>query len=142
MGTLGCSTQSSSQPLPPLNIPNPMARFMEQAIPIEAIHNQPEINQTTTIQGTIQQRVPLLNGWLYQVQDQTGLIWVLTTTSPPSLGTHVIVRGNIQYESVLMGGVDIGESYLDEVEVTTTESEAPSNSPDTHSSEQHHPAQS
>lgn len=74
---------------------------------------QPDlINQSIQVQGTVQQLVPLLNKWLYEISDDTGTIWVITPETPPVLGQSVVVEGNVQYEQILIGGIDQGDYYL------------------------------
>lgn len=70
----------------------------------------------------MQQHVPLLDQWLYQLQDSSGHIWVLTSSPPPALGSTVSIQAVIHYEPILLGGEDIGEHYAEEQERVNVDS--------------------
>ena len=82
---------------------------------IEALRLDPQSNQAVELVGTVRQRVPLLEGWIYELEDETGQIWVLTQASNPTVGETAQVRGIVQYEQILIEDVDISEYYLEEI---------------------------
>jgi len=59
-------------------------------------------------------RVPLLNAEVYQLQDETGKIWILTTQSTQELGERLLVRGKVRFESIPIAGQELGEAYIEE----------------------------
>jgi hypothetical protein len=71
-------------------------------------------NDTVTVSGTVAQRVPLLEGWLYQVSDDSGSLWVLNDRSAPDVGENATVEGVVRYEAIVIGEIDAGEVYLQE----------------------------
>jgi hypothetical protein len=73
---------------------------------------------TASFGGQVTRYLPLLDGSLYQVTDNSGAIWVKTATNPPDLGQQVSLRATLRYESILMRGQDIGEHYAEELERT------------------------
>ena len=73
-----------------------------------------QAGETVAIAGRVAQRSPLLEGWLYQVQDETGSLWVVTRTSVPEVGQPAIVEGTVQHEAIVVDGIDSSELYLEE----------------------------
>lgn len=68
------------------------------------------------LQGRVGHEVPLLGGQAYQLQDQTGTIWVVTASTELSPGDEVLIEGIIQYESIPIAGQEWGEVYVRERE--------------------------
>ncbi|HEY9881077.1 MAG TPA: hypothetical protein V6D29_21635 [Leptolyngbyaceae cyanobacterium] len=89
--------------------------WLRQVTPISQAAN-PQARTPVFLQGQVQQQIPLLNQWLYEIQDDSGKIWILTATPPPNSGSVVLVRSQIRYEQVLLQGKDIGEYYAEELE--------------------------
>ncbi|MEM9904177.1 MAG: hypothetical protein AAF921_04045 [Cyanobacteria bacterium P01_D01_bin.44] len=85
-----------------------------KATSIETLRQDPKPDQPVELEGIVRQRVPLLEGWIYELEDETGRIWVLTEASEPALDETARVSGTVQYEQILIGDVDIGEYYLQE----------------------------
>lgn len=54
-------------------------------------------NQTVTIRGDVTDRIwfDILNRGAFEVSDGSGSIWVVTNTEPPSLGSTVTVKGQV-----------------------------------------------
>jgi hypothetical protein len=73
-----------------------------------------QADETVTISGTVAQRVPLLKGWLYQVNDDSGSLWVSNERSSPEVGETATVEGVVRYEPIVVGEIDAGEVYLQE----------------------------
>jgi len=69
---------------------------------------------TTTVylKGTVIKRVPLLDAQLYQLEDASGKMWVLTTSRRPQLGDEITIAGEIRYESIPVEGLDFSEVYV------------------------------
>ena len=124
VGLAGCSLQQAG-PLSNLDMPNPL-EIRGQITSVEDIYQQPSATTTQTpvptdeqpvyLQGEVVQRVPLLAGWLYQVEDETGLIWVMTPAIAPELGDRVTVKGTVGFESVPIADEELGDYYIQELE--------------------------
>ncbi|NJN03850.1 MAG: hypothetical protein HC816_15995 [Leptolyngbyaceae cyanobacterium RM1_1_2] len=114
---LGCSPAGdSSNPIADLAVPAPV-RLVGQVQAIADIHKQPLLPQNPVyLRGKVQQQVPLLDGWVYQIQDDTGLIWIVTQAEQPTLGDEILVKGQVQQENISIGDEDIGERYIQEIE--------------------------
>ncbi|WP_155834600.1 hypothetical protein [Leptolyngbya sp. PCC 6406] len=103
----------STEALPPLNLPLPIAQLQEPPLAVEALAQQ-SIGSLVTIQGQVTHVAPFSVGGLYQLTDDTGSVWVLTTETPPDLETMIRLQGQVQYEQILVEGRDRGERYLQE----------------------------
>ena len=79
--------------------------------------------ERVAISGTVAQRAGILDGWLYEVQDETGSVWVLTEHSQPNVGEMVTVEGVLHYEPIVVGEIDAGDVYLEEKSYQVTEEE-------------------
>lgn len=106
----------------------PTLRLTKQAtVPIGSVGAN-EGDQAVTISGTVAKRVAVLGGWLYQVSDDSGSLWVLTTVSNPAVGQLATVEGIIRYEAISVGEIDAGDVYLEESTYFGEQSDAPTGS--------------
>ncbi|MEL4894836.1 DNA-binding protein [Crocosphaera sp. Alani8] len=98
--------------------------------PIGEISPQPtaESNTEETIiylEGKVVDSAPFMDSGSYQLQDETGTVWVVTNDPLPQTGETVKITGQVTYQSIPIGGQDMGELYILEVEklaVNTPES--------------------
>jgi uncharacterized protein YdeI (BOF family) len=59
---------------------------------VRSVHEQPQrhwFNSTVRLEGTVIDRVPLLNAQIYQLQDKTGAIWIMTTDTSVQAGMRI-----------------------------------------------------
>lgn len=77
---------------------------------------KPDTDQQTTvyIQGKVEQQVPLLEQWAYQINDSTGKIWVITDQPNLQKGEQVVIRGKVRYKSIPLADQEFGEVYIEE----------------------------
>jgi hypothetical protein len=75
--------------------------------------------QEVSLEGRVRQHLPLLEQSLYELEDDTGTIWVVSADSPPPVGESLTIRAVIRYESILVAGQDMGESYAEELARST-----------------------
>jgi len=66
------------------------------------------------VQGKVERKVPLLEKQMYQINDSTGKIWVLTNQKGWKVGEKVVVKAIPQFQSIPMSGTELGEVYLKE----------------------------
>lgn len=71
-------------------------------------------NATVNLQGKVIKQVPLLLQRVYQLQDSTGTIWVLTNQTTPQPGDQVSITGQVHYQSIPLAGKEFGEVYLEQ----------------------------
>ncbi|MBR8836010.1 MAG: hypothetical protein DSM106950_18800 [Stigonema ocellatum SAG 48.90 = DSM 106950] len=82
--------------------------------PIRELKPQQDDTATVYIQGKVERQVPLLKRHLYQINDFTGKIWVITNQTGLKQGEKVMIKGKIHYQSIPLAGKDFGEVYLEE----------------------------
>ena len=82
---------------------------------------KPETGNGTTVrlQGKVVQQVPLAGWRMYQLQDSTGKIWVLTKRTNVRLQTPVSIEGKVYFQSIPIAGQDFGEIYVEEQQIQT-----------------------
>lgn len=66
------------------------------------------------VSGKVERKVPLLEKQMYQIEDSTGKIWVLTNQKNWKVGEKVVVKAIPQYESIPISGAELGKVYLEE----------------------------
>lgn len=67
---------------------------------------------TVYLQGQVATRAPFLEAGAYKLQDATGGIWVITKQTVPNLGDQVVIKGQLQFQSVPVGGQELGEIFV------------------------------
>ncbi|HLO83419.1 MAG TPA: hypothetical protein VK203_00215 [Nostocaceae cyanobacterium] len=81
--------------------------------PIREIKQPAQGKQVTVyIQGTIAKQAALIGQKVYQIDDSTGKIWVVTNQNNLQVGQQVVLKGKVQYQSIPLGGREYGEVYL------------------------------
>ncbi|MGG6238827.1 hypothetical protein ACQ4N7_09315 [Nodosilinea sp. AN01ver1] len=92
----------------------PGLAWLDPITPIaEVSQTQPS---TVYLAGTVERQLPLVGQGLYELVDETGAIWVLSSEAPPAVGTAIAIRASLQYEQILLQGQDIGQHYAEELE--------------------------
>ncbi len=71
-------------------------------------------NAPVYVSGKVERKVPLLEKQMYQIEDSTGKIWVLTNQKGWKVGEKVVVKAIPQYESIPISGTELGQVYLEE----------------------------
>ena len=84
-------------------------------ISINAITDN-QSKQSIYITGKVIKVAPLLGSNAYQVQDSTGSIWVVTTANLPSVGQTILIKCQIQSQSLSLKNQELDELYLVELE--------------------------
>lgn len=104
-GLLGCGSLSSPTLSLGIGITN-----------IRDLKPERDNSATVYLQGKVTKQVPLLKWRVYQLQDSTGTIWVLTNQATPQLGDEVLLKGQARYQSIPLVGKEFGELYVEEQE--------------------------
>jgi hypothetical protein len=84
---------------------------------VQNVREHPQRNwftQTVRLQGTVGDRAPLLQGQVYELQDKTGKIWVLSPKANLQTGTAVLIQGEVRYEAIQVEDQNLGEVYIEE----------------------------
>ncbi|CAD0229130.1 MULTISPECIES: hypothetical protein [Planktothrix] len=90
---------------------------------IELLQQKQKIGAKVYLRGKVKSHAPFLGAGAYQLQDDTGSIWVFTTQPLPPLGQDLLIQGKVEYKSILikeMKGKDIGDVYLKEINREST----------------------
>jgi len=68
------------------------------------------------VRGNVLNRAPLLDRAAYQLQDETGQVWVITDNSPPESGQTVTIQAKIRTKSIELPQQQVSkEVYLQEL---------------------------
>ncbi|MGB2926698.1 MAG: hypothetical protein WBB82_15465 [Limnothrix sp.] len=67
------------------------------------------------IKGVVAQNAPFIEGGAYEIQDQTGTIWVITNAPLPAAGTEVLISGELNFHDLRLGANDFGEVFVTEI---------------------------
>jgi hypothetical protein len=110
-GLVGCS---KSAPLGMHGLT--ISQFGVNVTKINELPQNPNATATVYIQGQVADHAPFLAAGAYEVQDATGTIWVLTNKTVPSVGDQVLIKGQVQFQSIPLAGKEFGEVYVQEQE--------------------------
>lgn len=102
-GFLGSCTEVSSKVGIPVNV-----------TPISQIVKHPKVGSSVNVKGTVTQQAPFLKSGAYQIQDETGKIWIMRDLPLPNSGESLVIKGIVQSESIPIGKQEFGEVYLEE----------------------------
>ncbi|MEM8503482.1 MAG: hypothetical protein AAF716_10060 [Cyanobacteria bacterium P01_D01_bin.1] len=105
------ASPDSEVPLPPVGLPS--LRLPGQTTAIDSLSAE-RAEEKVSVSGSVTKRVATLDGWLYQLQDATGSLWVVTNQSDPAVGEIATVSGTVKYEAIVVDEIDAGEVYLQE----------------------------
>lgn len=99
-----------------------------QQVRVTKIGNLQQQPQGTTVylKGKVVRIIPLLNDRVYQLEDASGSILVLTENRPLQLGEQFTIKGIVRYQSIPVEGQNLGEIYIQELELLQPESVSPS----------------
>lgn len=81
---------------------------------VQDLQSEPAIGSTVYLRGQVGDRVPLVEAQVYQLQDETGSIWVVTSNPLTQSGDRIAVQGSIRFESIPLAGQEMGEVYIEE----------------------------
>lgn len=90
---------------------------------IELLQQKQKIGAKVYLRGKVKSHAPFLGAGAYQLQDDTGSIWVFTTQPLPPVGEDLLIQGKVEYKSLLikeMKGKDIGDVYFKEINREST----------------------
>ncbi|NJO79674.1 MAG: hypothetical protein HC827_14960 [Cyanobacteria bacterium RM1_2_2] len=92
---------------------------------VRQVQEQPQRNwftSTVYLRGTVGDRAPLIEAQLYELEDSTGKIWVLSRTQPPEPGEQVLIKGQVRYQVIEIAGQNLGDVYIEEEQQLEPES--------------------
>lgn len=82
--------------------------------PIQAITTTPEQyrDQTVTLRGKVTNQIGILGTGAYEIQDNSGRVWVVTQAGLPTTETQVFVQGSPQ-EGLSIAGRSLGVTVVE-----------------------------
>ncbi|MFW5779648.1 MAG: hypothetical protein ACOCXU_06445 [Coleofasciculus sp.] len=83
---------------------------------ISELPSDQNAQEVVYLQGQVITQAPFLNSGAYQLEDTTGKIWVVSNQELPNVGDQVVIGGQLQFQSIPIGGQEMGEVYLQETE--------------------------
>lgn len=86
-------------------------------VTVQSVQQQTQRNwlsETVKLRGQVGNLAPLLKGQVYELQDSTGKIWVLSPSRQLKSGQQILIRGRVRYEAIEVAGQDLGEAYIEE----------------------------
>jgi len=110
-GLVSCSN------VPLLGSPNGMgSAYTVDVTAISEIQSTQNTQEVVYLQGQVINQAPFLNSGAYQLEDTTGKIWVVSNQELPNVGDQVVIGGQVQFQSIPIGGQEMGEVYLQKTE--------------------------
>ena len=84
---------------------------------IQSLTQIREYPTTVTVEGIVGDRVPLVNQYVYELEDESGTIWVQTSNQPPNARAdlRVKVKGQLQQYPISDLGSGYGELFIQEL---------------------------
>jgi len=104
LGLASCQSNPSSEEQLQLTI-TPIGDLNAQTTGLASVY----------VRGTVRDRAPLLNSTAYQIQDNTGQVWVVTNNSPPESGQTLTIQAKIKSKSIVLQQQHSEEVYLQEL---------------------------
>ncbi|MBW4441328.1 MAG: hypothetical protein KME10_08860 [Plectolyngbya sp. WJT66-NPBG17] len=72
-------------------------------------------DRTVQVEGKIKAQAPLMGGQrAYEVQDETGSVWIVTGRSVPAIGSSVNVQGKVRLQKIDLAGQDQSTVYIEQ----------------------------
>jgi hypothetical protein len=75
------------------------------------------------VEGIVLSLIPLINGFAYELEDETGSVWVVTGEQKPRVGDTLSVEGMVKYQDFMIDGEDQGSIYLEQVTILANDSD-------------------
>ncbi|MBD2022759.1 hypothetical protein H6F43_21485 [Leptolyngbya sp. FACHB-36] len=113
IGLVGCNQSSP----PPLSLSD--ANVVQWAVaptPIADVQTATKQNATVHLKGRVGNRVPIVGASVYELQDSTGSIWVLSTQSPPNSGDEVFIKGTLRSQRLQQNNQTQDSVYVEQQE--------------------------
>ncbi len=80
---------------------------------------QKQPNEQISLRGKVINLAPFLTGGAYQLEDNSGKIWVITDTNLPKQGDEIKVKAQIKQENIVISEQNFSEYYLIELSVNS-----------------------
>lgn len=91
-------------------------QFLAGTSNIGDLHNPSGQTSTVVLKGKVSNRIPLVGGTAYELQDSSGQVWVVTKDAAPNQGDEVMIKGVLRYQSIRFNGKEQGSLYVEQQE--------------------------
>jgi hypothetical protein len=81
---------------------------------------QKQPDEQISLTGKVVNTAPFLQGGAYQLEDNTGKIWVITEVNLPKKGDKIKLKGQIKQENIAVDTLNLNEFYLLELSLNST----------------------
>jgi len=97
------------------DLPNPLDR--DRPRPLARLTQLAQAGQAKTVyvKGEVLRLSPLLDGMAYEIEDETGRMWIQTQRRDVTLGETVHIQGKLRRRVASIEGEDFGEAYVEEL---------------------------
>ncbi|MER3432776.1 MAG: hypothetical protein C4288_04925 [Leptolyngbya sp. ERB_1_1] len=110
LSTIGCS---ASPDLPAAS--NNVLSMMEPGEQVQIRDVGSKRDRVVQVEGKIKAQAPLMGGQrAYEVQDNTGSVWVVTNRAVPTIGSQVTVQGKVRLQKIDLAGQDQSTVYIEQ----------------------------
>jgi hypothetical protein len=110
VSTVGCT---ASPNLPSTS--NNVLSVLEPGERVKANQVSQKRDRIVQVQGKIKAQAPLMAGKrAYEVQDETGSVWVVSDRAVPATGSQVSVQGKVKFQKIEIGGKDQSSVYIEQ----------------------------
>ncbi|MBD1859014.1 MULTISPECIES: hypothetical protein [Leptolyngbya] len=110
VSAIGCTT---SPDLPSTS--NNVLAVLEPGEQVKANQVSQKRDRVVQVQGQIKAQAPLMGGQrAYEVQDETGSVWVVSDRTVPATGSRVSVQGRVKFQKIEIGGKDQSSVYIEQ----------------------------
>ena len=90
----------------------PLARLGIGTTPIAQIEQNPARYTNVYVRGRVVNQIGVFGQGVYEIQDNSGSLWVITDRGLPAMNSTVTVRGKAQ-EGIVLGGRSFGVSLVE-----------------------------
>jgi hypothetical protein len=90
----------------------PLARLGIGTTPIATVEQNPSRYTDVYIRGRVVNQIGVFGQGVYEIQDNSGSLWVITDKGLPAMNSTVTVRGKAQ-EGIVVGGRSFGVSLVE-----------------------------
>lgn len=110
VGLIGCVNSA--------NLESNWVKVGGRSVAVTKIADVPNVkndNSQVYLVGQVTNKAPLLTAGAYEIQDTSGKIWVITEQALPHVGEQVLLKGQLHFKSIPVGGQELGEIYVQEL---------------------------
>ncbi|MGY2716897.1 hypothetical protein ACVW01_001270 [Thermostichus sp. MS-CIW-19] len=90
----------------------PLARLGIGTTPIAQIEQNPSRYTNVYVRGRVVNQIGVFGQGVYEIQDSSGSLWVITDKGLPAMNSTITVRGKAQ-EGILLAGRRFGVSLVE-----------------------------